>query len=92
VVEERLPGGQACQGDGRALNMTDGAGLPREERSRDHGVLGGRTVTIEAGERPDGLADAEIGHVGSKGGDHSRQLVGGDRGQPIDPATQARRG
>ena len=63
VLEERLPGGEPCDGERRGVGQLDGAGCGRQE-------LGGRRDVLRVGaglgrrqERDDRVADAPTVHV-----------------------------
>jgi hypothetical protein len=84
VVEQALPGVQRHQGDGGALEVAERAGLGGEQGGRNGGVVGGGAVPVEPDQRVHGLADAHALHALAEGRYHPGELVGGDRGKPVD--------
>ena len=70
--------------DRRTLDRAGGLRLRRQERGRNDRVVGGDAVAVEFGERVDAIADGDPGDVVGEGGDHPAELVGRDRGQPVE--------
>src|SRR5262249_49850556 len=84
MIEQRLPGAERSEWNGRALDMVERLGFRREHVGRNGRVLSGHPVTVERGQGPDGLARRDAVDVRSDGRDDSGELVRGRRRQPVD--------
>ena len=84
VVEQPLPGAERSERHGRRLGVAERTRLGREQLGRDRRVLGGDPVAVECGHPVHLVADGHVVDAGAEGDDDARQLVGGDRREPVD--------
>jgi hypothetical protein len=78
--EETLPGTECRQRHRCAFHVAERSRLPREERSRDGGVLGRDPVAVERRQRIDLVAHGDAHDVVRDPRNHAGQLVRRNRG------------
>ena len=83
VIEQPLPRGQARHRDARAHREVDVARQRREVACLDDHVLREGAVTGPVREAEHPLSHRQAGCAIAEGGDHSGQLVAGDRRRPV---------
>ena len=83
VLEQALPRGQARHHEGRALREVDVARQRREVACLDGHVLRQRAVADPVREAEHPLSHRQPRRPIAEGGDHSGQLVAGDRRRPV---------
>lgn len=88
VVEQPLPGAERRKRDRGALGVLDRPRLADEQLGGHRRVVGGDAVTVERREREHPVAGREPGHVRAELSDDAGELVGRDRGQPVDGPLQ----
>src|SRR6185436_16283100 len=80
VLEQSLPRGEARDWQARAHREVDVAGQRREVACLDGHILRQSAVAMPVGETEHSLSDRQSRRAVAESGDHSGQLVAGDRG------------
>jgi hypothetical protein len=83
VLEQPLPGTQACQRDCRTLDVTERPRLLCQERRAHDAVVGSDAVAVEAGQRKNVVAGGDLGDARCHLDDRARELVGRNRRQAV---------